>query len=106
MERTGLLKDIQRRTVHLLNGYLPNMEDVSQLITKSDEGKDAGLVGAIALAQRALRNTPTDEEKEEERKLVSIKQTAFGYGLWHGVLVGAVGTALVCKYFFQGRRRR
>ena len=109
MERTGLLEKIRERTMQLLNGYLPNMEkeDVAELITKSDVGKNAGIVGAIALAQRALQDTSTDEEKEEEEKLIGIKRTAFGYGLWHGFLAGAVGTALVCKYiFFQGRRKR
>lgn len=102
MKRKGLLNKIQARTVELINGYveLP-VSDMSSLVTTSAAGEDAGLVGAIVLAQSACQN---EEAELEKQKFTRAKQIAFGYGIWHGVIVGSVLTAVVCKRFFRSTR--
>ena len=101
-----LLEQIRQRTAQQLNGYLDlgggdgedDVEALRSIITTSRHGDDAGLVGAIVLAQRALGEKTEDDE--ESKKL--LKQVAFKTGLWHGFLVGAVTAALVFKYGLFG----
>jgi fructokinase len=102
MQRKGLLEQIQAQTRHLLNRYLSLPDDLSTLITTSEHGEDAGQNGAIVLAERALVN---GDDKDNEREKTRLKQTAFKHGLWHGFLVGAVGTALVCKLLWRSSKR-
>jgi fructokinase len=105
LRRASLLPRIQARTVELLNGYLPLPEDMSTLIATSSFGDDIGLIGAMVLAQSSLQlNEHTRESRKRHETL--MKQTAFKHGLWHGMLVGAVGAALVCKYVWYGPRTR
>ena len=83
MKRQGLLQQIQQRTIELINGYLVLPEnDMSSLITTSNAGNDAGLVGAIVLAQRALQD---DDDEEETERFNSSKQplvTGCGMVCW------------------------
>lgn len=120
LNRSGLLAKIQQRTVQLLNGYLPHLpqENMNQLIGLSESGKDAGLHGAMVLAQQAWQRakqqqqpssqppTTTSPNKEEEDALRVIKQEAFQVGLWQGILVGAVGMAGLLQWLWFGKRRR
>mmetsp|Transcript_15771 Transcript_15771/g.36515 ORF Transcript_15771/g.36515 Transcript_15771/m.36515 type:complete len:414 (+) Transcript_15771:87-1328(+) len=87
MERNGLIEKVRRQTRALLNGYLGELtdEDLVEWITLSRYGSDAGLVGALTLAQRAIT------ENEEEIVVDSAKQskqTAYVAGLWHGFILG------------------
>lgn len=104
MNRTGLLEQIQARTVQLMNGYVPLPDDdMSSLILRSAAGEDAGLVGAIVLAHSACHKD--NNEAEQQKLLRRVKQTAFGYGIWHGMIVGSVLTAVMCKRFFRTSHR-
>lgn len=105
MKRKGLLEKIQQRTIEFINGYveLP-ISDMSSLITTSAAEEDAGLVGAIVLAQSAYQDQESEIEKQEKAKLTRAKQIAFGYGIWHGIIVGSVLTAVALKHFFRVRR--
>jgi fructokinase len=122
--RPALLDQIRRRVPVLVNGYLDLPASyMSDLIVTSDYGDDAGLYGAIGLAQEALLrlrrqrrqsrdgdkeerghgdddDDDDDDEKKKKKKTEErrMKQVAFGHGLWHGALVGAVGTALLFAY--------
>ncbi|GAX21722.1 fructokinase [Fistulifera solaris] len=98
MKRPGLLQKIQVRTVELINGYIELPQNMSTLITTSAAGEDAGLVGAIVLAQSACND---EETAREQQKLTKMKQTAFTYGIWHGLLVGSLLTAVLCKRFYR-----
>ena len=52
MKRKCLINKIQQRTVEIINGYLELPEDdMSSLITLSSYGDDAGMTGAIVMAQ-------------------------------------------------------
>jgi fructokinase len=111
MGRTVLLDKIRTRTLEHLNGYLdaalkgdPALE---QCIVTSRHREDAGLVGAIVLAHRAATERRQKQQRQHaeddgDDTATQMKQLAFRYGLWHGVLVGAVGTALYCKYAWRG----
>lgn len=103
MKRQSLLPQIQKRTIELINGYLelPDERNMSSLITTSEAGDDAGLVGAIVLAQHALGQDGKDKDEDD----LHIKRTAFGHGLWHGFLVGAVGTAVICRVLWMRHKR-
>lgn len=146
LKRSGLLEKIQKRTVVLLNGYLElppssaesvaslsssnnntngNDDDdimtLEQLITTSVHGDNAGLQGAIVLAQRAYyqgryrsslttttsKNDNDDLSKDNKDALLEMKRHAFQIGWTYGMLVGAVGTALFMRYCTKtmGRRR-
>ena len=105
MKRKVLLDKIRQRTVTLLNGYLGNFseQDMAEIITLSRHGDDAGLNGAIVLAKQALvSQLGSEAEASAEKKL---KQVAFGHGLWHGMIVGAVAAAVVVKYVLWPKRR-
>jgi fructokinase len=110
--RPALLDQIRRRVPVLVNGYLDlPTNNMSDLIVTSDYGDDAGLYGAVGLAQEALRlrrrqdaatlgnkedrGHDDDDEKKKKTEERRMKQVAFGHGLWHGALVGAAGTALL-----------
>lgn len=99
MQRKPLLGMIQKRTEDVLNGYLKFEKPLSEIITVSQHGADAGLLGAIALAKRAYKSPEAVDE------LKHVKQEAFGQGLWHGMLVGVLGTALIFKYGWLGTNR-
>eukprot|EP00522_Entomoneis_paludosa_P013427 CAMPEP_0172461180 /NCGR_PEP_ID=MMETSP1065-20121228/39581_1 /TAXON_ID=265537 /ORGANISM="Amphiprora paludosa, Strain CCMP125" /LENGTH=404 /DNA_ID=CAMNT_0013216421 /DNA_START=22 /DNA_END=1236 /DNA_ORIENTATION=+ len=113
MNRKGLIEKIRKRTVELLNGYLPLPSDMSSIITTSAHGNDAGLQGAIVLAQHAFLSQQQPGEAQKiventevvEKKERKMKQEAFNVGLWHGFIVGAISIAAVYQYFI-GRSRR
>jgi ROK family len=152
LKRDGLLRKIQARTVVLLNGYLelppPSVSYLSsksnddngndesivtleQLITTSVHGDNAGLQGAIVLAQRAYYqdryrsavatpaikkdNDDDDDDDDDTRKddnkkndsflAPDMKRQAFQIGWTFGMLVGAVGTALLMRYHGGAKRR-
>ena len=99
-KRKGLLDKVRKQTVHLLNGYLELPDDMSTLIDAPLYGDEAGLMGAIVLAERAALDTEDDAAGEKAKK----EQTYFFYqGVIHGVVLGAlagiVGMALL------GRRK-
>ena len=113
-----LLDKIRAHTATQLNGYLDLRlsgggggggdtvkSDLERIITISEHGDDAGLRGAIFLAQRAWNESKKSkgcESSNSPKDATRDKQVAFQYGLWHGFLVGAVGTALVFKYGLFG----
>ena len=105
MKRTFLLEKIRKQTVKLLNGYLGILtdQDMETLITLSRHGDDAGLNGAIVLAKKALllqQESAAEKKQEAKKKIVS-----YGHGIWHGMILGAVGTAVFVKYLMWRRRR-
>ena len=143
MRRPCLLDKIRKRTAELLNGYLDlgaqsrkkkndndmsdnNVEALRSIITTSRHGDDAGLVGAIVLAQRAWKESSTQttmttttavgpekhdrdqDEHEDDATTMKFKQEAFKAGLVHGFLVGVVATALIMQYglFGFGRNKK
>ena len=69
LQRTCLLPKIRHRTAAILNGYLGDDLVWDSIITVSEYGDDAGLVGAIRLAQRALQ-----QEQQEEQDSIRSKQ--------------------------------
>lgn len=101
MSRNGLIEKIRALTARHLNGYLELPDDLSGLITLSTYGQDAGLVGAMVLAQRALTGDDVDVE-DPARK--AMKREAFKEGLWYGAITGAIAMGLACKYFFFAPR--
>lgn len=80
MNRKGLLEKIQERTVVLLNGYLELPNDMSQLICLSSYGSNAGLTGALVLAQTAF-----EEDVRKTKKALS----PYSSGMIHGIALGA-----------------
>ena len=111
MQRPCLLSKIRHRTLVLLNGYLPAVPGdphLETVIVTSQFGNDAGLMGTVLLAQSALLTTTSNsgsdkKSGQDDQNTEKLKQAAFGVGLWHGFLVGAVATAVVCKYWFLPR---
>ncbi|GKY98328.1 exosome complex component RRP43 [Mayamaea pseudoterrestris] len=103
MERPGLLRKIRERTRHLMNGYVDLPENLSEMIVTSEYGADAGLVGAMVLARDAYHKSQrgTVEQGEDRRR----KQVAYGEGIKHGVIVGALVAGLVAKYVVWPSRR-
>jgi fructokinase len=103
MKRKILLDKIRQRTRVLLNGYLGDWteDDMRQMIVLSRHGDDAGLQGAMVLAEQALHGDLATAAAEKK-----MKQVAFGHGLWHGMIVGTVATALVVKYVLWPRGPR
>jgi len=96
MKRNGLIEKVRLQTRVLLNGYLGDFtdRDLSEWITLSTYGSDAGLMGALVLAQQAIaerEGKSVDDEKENEIAADSVKklkQTAFITGVKHGFLLG------------------
>lgn len=97
MKRNGLIEKIRRQTRILLNGYLGDLSDsdLSEWITSSRYGSDAGIMGALILAQQAI----AENEEETVKKFVEgsgikasfkkeLKQTAYNTGVWHGFILG------------------
>lgn len=123
MRRQCLLEKIRKRTAEQLNGYLAlgggrssDEDALRSIITTSKHGDDAGLVGAIVLAQRALEESSSTQTKltskheeagdDSDGVIKKNKQEAFKAGLSHGFLIGVVATALVVKYGLFGVRKR
>lgn len=108
-----LLPKIRKYTQQQLNGYLPLgsdsvQTDLERIIDVSRHGEDSGLYGAIVLALEALRSTQTnthDNKVESSALSVVEKQKAFGIGLWQGIIVGALATALAFQSGWMGRNR-
>jgi fructokinase len=110
-----LLPKIHAVVIQQLNGYLQPIQtlpDVEQRIVISQYGDDAGLYGAIYLAQEAfVQHTDKLTSKTDTNCDIAIdkrkKQIAFQHGLWHGIIVGIVGTGLFMKYWWKdGKQRR
>ena len=95
LKRKGLMEDIRRRTVDLLNGYLDLPTDMSELISFSQYGDDAGLIGAVVLAQEGL------EEEEEEKNKDSAGLSTFWHGFGAGAVAVAATVALAAFRFFK-----
>lgn len=87
MKRNGLIEKVRRQTRVLLNGYLGDLSDrdLSEWITSSRYGSDAGLMGALVLAQRAIAEK---EEASVEDSAKKLKQAAYNAGVWHGFYLG------------------
>jgi fructokinase len=105
MKRKGLIEKVRNRTLVLINGYLELPEDMSDFITLSHFGSNAGLVGAIVLAQKALveQNKGYTASKEKEQ---TIKRTAYNVGLKHGILVGLTMSFVTYSLFSKPRNGR
>jgi fructokinase len=117
MQRTCLLPKIREYTRLQLNGYLDLGAggedaqvdaDLQRIITTSRHGDDAGLYGAIFLAVSALQDGSSRRNDTLSTLSVREKQEAFRIGLWQGLLVGVIGTALVLQngWFGIGRRKK
>jgi fructokinase len=117
MQRTCLLPKIREYTRLQLNGYLDLgsggedsqvQADLQRIITTSRHGDDAGLYGAIFLAMSALPDGQSRRNDTLSTLSVQEKQQAFRIGLWQGLLVGVVGTALILQngWFRIGRRQK
>ena len=79
MSRNGLLEKVRKRTVKLMNGYVDLPEDMSELIGTSAWGDDAGLMGAVVLAQKAYQESEVEETSNDK---------SFRSGYLRGVLTG------------------
>ena len=84
IKRKGLLEKIRKQTVVLINGYLELPEDMSTFITTSHYGEDAGLIGAIILAQKAYE----ESSRHDTKNTAMGTKEAFFHGLWHGTIFG------------------
>ena len=63
MRQAGLFPLVRRQTVELLNGYIQIhevLQGIDEYIVPPRLGDNAGVLGAIALAQRAEAATKTD----------------------------------------------
>ena len=103
---TVLLPKIHRAVAAQLNGYLaplPTLQHVQERIVLSRHGEDAGLYGAIHLAQEAFlqRQSPNEIANQEDATTTRQKQVAFQYGLWHGIILGVIGTGLCLRYCWK-----
>ena len=87
------------------------VQALRSIITTSPHGDDAGLVGAIVLAQRAWNEASTTtttttalehDPDDATTRTTRFKQEAFKVGLVHGFLTGVIATALVLQYGFFG----
>jgi fructokinase len=117
MQRACLLPKIREYTRLQLNGYLDLgsggddaqvKADLQRIVTTSRHGDDAGLYGAIFLAVSALPDGKSRRNDTLSPLSVREKQEAFQIGLWQGLLVGVIGTALVLQngWFGIGRRQK
>jgi fructokinase len=106
-----LLPRIQAHVLEQLNGYLQpiqTIQDVQQRIVISHHGEDAGLFGAIHLAEEAYLHGGNEKSATSSDTITKRqKQVAFQYGLWHGITIGVIGTGLCLKYFVKdGKQKR
>jgi fructokinase len=102
MQRPSLLAHIQQQTKVLLNGYLV-LPDLADVIVTSAYGGDAGLVGALVLAQRLVQQhrkdeTPSAANRPGALDSALLQRDAFGWGIAHGIAVGALAVVLYGKY--------
>jgi len=86
MKRNGLIEKVRNQTRTLLNGYLGDLGDLSEWIVLSRHGSDAGLVGALSLAQQAIAEQSQGAVVADSPK--KLKQTAYNAGVWHGFYLG------------------
>jgi fructokinase len=100
MKRKGLLEKIQSRTVVLLNGYIELPEDMSTLINTSKYEDEAGLMGAIVLAQRAY----LDDQEKQQSRADEDGCKRYKQGFVQGLAVGAA-LAIVSSMILAGRRK-
>jgi hypothetical protein len=128
---TTMLHKIHTIIHQQLNGYilpLQTLESIQSRVQVSQYfGDDAGLFGAIYLAQKAYwekrrhvmsshhENNQSDKNESTTtttttatssitvtQQQQSIKQIAFRHGIWHGMIIGMIGTALFYKYCTTG----
>ena len=90
MKRNGLIEKIRTQTRVLLNGYLGDLsdQDLTEWITLSKHGSDAGLVGALSLAQQAMAEQKEGPSGDATNSSKKIKQIAYNAGLKHGFILG------------------
>lgn len=88
MKRSGLIEKVRNQTRVLLNGYLGDLsdEDLSEWIVSSQHGSDAGLVGALSLAQQAIAEQKEGPVVADSPK--KSKQRAYLEGVKHGFYLG------------------
>lgn len=99
LKRKNLLEKVQAQTVVLLNGYLELPPNLSDLITTSTWGDEAGLVGAVVLPQKAHeQDIPSTRFSATPRE--STTPAGFVRGVLVGLLAGVAGAAIL-----SGRRR-
>lgn len=127
MKRKGLIEKIRTRTVSLVNGYLElpsngdmidNKNKMSDLITGSTYGNDAGLIGAVVLAQRAYQEGQQVGRAAAISQPVTTATTAkqkslffpffagigdFNAGFFHGIVVS--GTIIATYLAINNARR-
>ena len=96
MIRNGLMEKVRKQTVKLMNGYVELPEDMSELIHCSAWGDEAGLMGAVMLAQKAY------QEQHEE---VHFETIAYRFGYLSGLLTGALLTAGILTLVLPVGRR-
>lgn len=87
LKRNGLLGKIRDQTVHLLNGYLDMPKDLTDYITLSKWGDDAGFMGAVVLAQRAYQD---QRSQDNDRQTPPQFNPIYVSGLVHGMVAGCL----------------
>jgi fructokinase len=100
MNRRGLLEKVQKRTVVILNGYLELPEDMGVLICRSSYGNDAGLTGALLLAESAFEGILERVEYDGAK----VDRKTFAVGFTCGVGVG-LATALCLTMLLSNRTK-
>ena len=100
MNRQGLIEKIRAQTIVLLNGYLDLPNDISGLICTSSYGNDAGLTGALILAQSAYERA-NDKGMGPNSK---DNSSAYKVGFVHGVLSGAVAAVAIFALVSRGKK--
>jgi fructokinase len=103
MKRKSLIDKVRSQTVVLLNGYLELPPNLSEFITISSYGSNVGLVGAIVLAQEGMKDQ--HEEDEQDNEIQHIKQTAYGVGVQHGILLGISAVVMAWGFLFRNKKR-
>lgn len=96
-QRSCLLPLVHQRTVELINGYLesPNLDNVARIITTSRHFQQAGLNGAIVLAQTAYSQGVESSVATKSKKSVEWHKNMARYGI--------AAAALVVVGFLLGR---
>lgn len=97
MSRENLLEKVRKQTVKLMNGYVELPEDMSELIVSSAWDDEAGLMGAVVLAEKAFQEQWREEEEEQPGANDGKKTFRSGYlrGLLTGVLLSIGVVALI-----------
>jgi fructokinase len=99
LNRNGLMEKVRKQTVKLMNGYVELPDAMSELIHSSAWGDEAGLMGAIFLAQKAYQ-----EEQQHDVNEATFVTKSFRFGYFSGVFTGAMLTTGIAMLVVVARR--